>query len=484
MSGEMTIERLYAEFLQSAGICTDTRKAVAGTIFFAIRGDRFDGNAFVEEALGKGCRLAVTDRSDLAGRDGVALVRSSLDMLQQLARHHRRVKAPDLLAVTGSNGKTTTKELIAAILSKKFRVLSTSGNLNNHIGVPLTLLGLRDEQMAVIEMGANHAGEIRKLAEIAEPGTGLITNVGKAHLEGFGSLEGVLRAKGELYEFLAGTGGMAFVDGSDPLLMKKSEETGVKRMVVGPRGDLPVVCRIVKQDPFLEMEVETGRGEPFRVETNLVGGYNLQNILYAVALGIHFGISPALIREAVAGYRPQNLRSQLIGEGRNRILLDAYNANPTSMREAIGGLLQFAPHPRMLVLGDMAEMGDASEQEHRELVKWIGTLPVDLTLLVGKIFSGVCGPTPGVRDPSSGVDHSSTSVDPSSGVHGPSGSGFDPSSRVDPSSEIDPSTPVIVFGDTGEVERWLRSERPRGYHVLVKGSRIMGLEKLIPLLTG
>jgi UDP-N-acetylmuramoyl-tripeptide--D-alanyl-D-alanine ligase len=433
----MTIEALYGEFLGSGGICTDTRKLVPGSLFFAIRGERFDGNDFVEEALAKGCRLAVTERTGLAGNPNVIYAASPLELLQQLARHHRREKSPLLLAITGSNGKTTTRELLAAVLSGKFNVLSTSGNLNNHIGVPLTLLSLGDQEMAVVELGANHPGEIGKLAEIAEPGMGLITNVGKAHLEGFGTPDGVLRAKGELYEYLAATGGKAFVDGSDPVLMKKAAESGVERIVIGAGETLPVACRIVSQNPFLEVEVRQGK-ERFRAVTRMVGGYNLRNILFAAAAGYYFGVPAAMIRDAVSGYRPEHFRSQYIEGRRNRVILDSYNANPTSMREAIGGLLEYASPPTMLILGDMAEMGDASEREHRDLLGWIGTIPVDRVVLVGKMFSRVC----------------------------------------------DPGSAIPVFGEIGELESWLESEKPEGYHILVKGSRIMEMERLVPLLTG
>lgn len=437
MHRDMTVDALYREFLQSGGICTDTRKAEPGSVFFAIRGERFDGNFFVEEALEKGCRLAVTDRTDLS-RDGrVVHAASPLELLQQMARHHRRVKSPLLLAITGSNGKTTTKELVAAILSRKYRVLSTRGNLNNHIGVPLTLLSLTDERMAVVELGANHSGEIGELAEIAEPGLGLITNVGKAHLEGFGTPEGVLRAKSELYNYLAATGGKAFVDGSDPVLMKRAEETGVERIVIGRRRTLPVECRMIKQTPFLEAEVKMG-DDLFRVATGLVGGYNLQNVLFAVSVGHYFGVSAEMIGEAIAGYKPENYRSQFIEGRRNRIILDSYNANPTSMRKAIIGLLEYASPPTMLILGDMAEMGDASEQEHRELLEWIETRPVDRVILVGPVFSKVC----------------------------------------------DRSAAIPVFRQLRELESYLKSEEPAGYHILVKGSRIMELERIAPILAG
>ncbi|MGM0475126.1 MAG: UDP-N-acetylmuramoyl-tripeptide--D-alanyl-D-alanine ligase [Bacteroidota bacterium] len=432
----MTVESLYREFLSSEGISIDSRKEVKGTVFFAIHGERFDGNTFVEEALNKGCRLAVTRRSDLLQDPRVVHADSPLELMQQMARHHRRVKSPFVLAITGSNGKTTTKELTKGVLSSKYRVLATRGNLNNHIGMPLTLLSLTDEDMAVIEMGANHPGEIRNLAGIAEPGAGLITNVGRAHLEGFGTLEGVLQAKGELYEYLASHEGKAFVDASDPVLMKKALESGVEQLVIGRDADLPVECRIINQTPYLEVEVRMG-DEQFRVTTHLVGRYNLQNILYAASAGHYFGVPADAVRDALAAYRPENYRSQYLAGKSNRVILDSYNANPSSMRQAIRGLLEYASSPIMLILGDMAEVGDASEEEHRQLLEWIRTLPVERVILVGPVFSKV-------HEPSSGIP---------------------------------------VFSEISEAESYLASGKPEGYHILVKGSRIMEMEKLTPLLT-
>ncbi|MCK5136141.1 MAG: UDP-N-acetylmuramoyl-tripeptide--D-alanyl-D-alanine ligase [Bacteroidales bacterium] len=431
----MTIETFYKEFLQSEGICTDTRRDIKGSLFFALRGENFDGNRFVPEALQLGCRLAITERKDLDGKSGVVYVPSALELLQQLAHHHRMQVSPELLALTGSNGKTTTKEMVAAILSGKFSVLATCGNLNNHIGVPLTLLSLKNEEVAVIEMGANHPGEIKLLAEIAAPDLGLITNVGKAHLEGFGSIEGVLGAKGELYEYLLANDRKAIIDGSDSVLVKKASETGVEPLVIGENSAIPVSVRILKQSPFLEVELKVD-GAIHHLSTRLVGAYNLQNILYAAAVGYQFGIMTDFIAEAIRSYTPENQRSQFVDGKRNRVILDSYNANPTSMRVAIGGLLEYASPPTMLILGDMAEMGEFSMKEHSELVRWIGTTSIDRVLLVGPIFYNVSEPT----------------------------------SRMD------------VFRDTVELESYLGSEQPEGYHILVKGSRIMGLEKLTPYL--
>ena len=429
------LKQLYQHFLESTGICTDTRQQVEGSIFFALRGENFDGNRFVEDALNNGCRVAVTERKELAGAARVLVVADALKTLQDLASYHRMERSPKVIAITGSNGKTTTKELVNAVLGTSFQVLATRGNLNNHIGVPLTLLTLQKEQIAIVEMGANHPGEIAELARIAAPDLGIITNVGKAHLEGFGSLEGVLHAKGELYEYLAGHGGKAMIDGGDRMLLDKAASTGVSSLVVGAVGNLPVSVNIISQTPFLEIGLEVS-GRIYKRSTHLVGAYNLQNILLAAGVGIHFGIDPDSIVEAIGDYVPQNQRSQLVKGERNHLILDSYNANPSSMREAINGLMHFATPPTLLILGDMAELGDTSEQEHRELVEWIGMLGVDRVLLVGPNFSQVC----------------------------------------------EPSDQFVVFRGRDELETYLNREKPAGYHILVKGSRVMELERLKPLL--
>jgi UDP-N-acetylmuramoyl-tripeptide--D-alanyl-D-alanine ligase len=437
MKPEMTIERLHQVFLQSEGISTDTRQELKGRLFFALEGERFDGNRFVADALKKGCRLAITKNEALKGERGVLYSGSPLGMLQQLAAYHRRQVSPTVVAITGSNGKTTTRELVTAILGRRFSVLATRGNLNNHIGVPLTLLSLDKERVAVVEMGANHPGEIGKLAEIAAPDLGLITNVGKAHLEGFGSVSGVLDAKGELYEYLARHGGKAVVDGEDPLLLQKASSAGVETLVVGEDGDIRVSGKVIDQSPFLAVELRIN-GVNHRLASRLVGSYNLQNIRLAAALGCHFEIAGSEIAGAIASFEPEGFRSQVIEGTRNRVTMDSYNANPTSMRGAIGGLIEYASPPVMVILGDMAELGDASEEEHAKLVRWIGTLSLDRVLLVGPRFGKVAEPSGG----------------------------------------------VYVFTSVGEVTSFLESDPPQGYHILVKGSRIMELEQLMPLLVG
>lgn len=431
----MSIEQIYKEFLRSGGICTDTRKDARGKLFFALKGDQFDGNRFVEDALNKGCRLAITERVELKGKEGVVVVPSALELLQDLAKLHRRKVAPRLVAITGSNGKTTTKELIAAVLSRKYDLISTQGNLNNHIGVPLTLLTLKKEKLAVVEMGANHSGEIANLARIAAPDIGLITNVGKAHLEGFGSLQGVLEAKSELYAYLAEHKGKAIIDGSDQVLLGKAKELGVESLVIAPGGELKLSVKLLRQTPFLEVEMIIG-DESFPVSTKLVGAYNLQNILLAAGTGLYYGVPAAAIAAAIAAYQPENQRSQMIEGKRNHLVLDSYNANPSSMREAIGGLLSYASAPIMLILGDMAELGNSSEQEHRDLFRWIASLDVDRVLLAGPQFYQV--------------------------------------SKA--------SDQISVFRTRGELEARLREEKPEGYHILLKGSRVMELERLKQLL--
>jgi UDP-N-acetylmuramoyl-tripeptide--D-alanyl-D-alanine ligase len=431
----MTIKELYGEFVQSKGISTDTRQDVNGTIFFALKGEQFDGNRYVTEALKGGCRLAVTELKEYEGEAGVCYTPSALKLLHELAAHHRVQSAPRVLAITGSNGKTTTKELVSAVLSKKFRVLATKGNLNNHIGVPLTLLSLDGEEIAVVEMGANHPGEIQMLARIATPNMGLITNVGKAHLEGFGSLEGVLDAKGELYKFLSESGGKAIVDGEDETLLEKASETGVKVLAVGEGGALPVSVTLLEQSPYLELDLRIG-DESHHINTRFVGAYNLQNIKLAAACGSYFGVKGTEIAEAIGAYSPENQRSQVVEGGRNRLILDSYNANPSSMREAVGGLTAYAGMSAMVILGDMAELGSTSLDEHRELVRWLETLSLKKIVLVGPQFSRVS----------------------------------------------EPSESLLVFSAVETLQAHLEQHPPRGYTILVKGSRVMGLERLTPLL--
>jgi len=446
----MTIQELHDEFLHSSGICTDTRKACEDSIFVALKGGNFDGNLFVPDALRQGCRVAITERTDLEPDRRLWVVPSALEALQQLAHFHRMKQGTRILAITGSNGKTTTKELTARVLERRYKVAWTRGNLNNHIGVPLTLLSLKGEEVAIVEMGANHPGEIEALCEIASPQSGMITNVGKAHLEGFGSLEGVLRAKTEMYRYLAGRGGSALIDGSDETLVKRAGQLGVRSLLIGPEKDLNLACRITGQNPFLQVDLQV-EGKSYPLATQLVGALNLQNILLAAGAGLHFGVAAADIAEAIAGYVPTNHRSQFLEGKRNRVIMDAYNANPSSMRGAIEGLMAVGKPPLMLILGQMAELGETSEQEHRELLEWVSSLPVERVLLVGAPFSEVTGEGAG-------------------------------GTRKKNRRNDEPSGRIAVFMDRKGLEDHLTSDPPDGYHILVKGSRVNELERIIPLL--
>lgn len=429
----MTIAELHKVFLHTGSVCTDTRKIVPGSIFFALKGEQFDGNDFALEAIKKGCRLAVADRQNLRGTKDTIVVDSALQTLQDLAHYHRITKNITILAITGSNGKTTTKELTAAILSRKYKVLSTSGNLNNHIGVPLTLLQIKNEDFGVIEMGANHKGEISLLAAIASPEYGLITNIGKAHLEGFGSIKGVLEAKGELYQYLARNSGKAFVNIENELLLKRANDAGLD---VLPYNDDKLSGKMVDAYPGLKCEISLS-GEILKVRTNLVGGYNLENIISAVAVGRHFGISNDDIVKALESYQSENKRSQLIKGIKNTIVLDAYNANPTSMIKSISNFIEFAKGPKMVILGDMFELGNEEGEEHRLLIDWLRKQPLQKVLLIGRAFKRVAMKIPGYQ----------------------------------------------YFPDTDSCNAFLRDEKPGGFHILIKGSRKMALESTTIHLT-
>jgi UDP-N-acetylmuramoyl-tripeptide--D-alanyl-D-alanine ligase len=327
----MSAEDLHRLFLECSGACTDTRQLLRNGMFFALKGPTFNANSFAAEALEQGCRYAVVDDPGVSGSDRHVVVPDVLKALQDLGRHHRRQFQIPIIAITGTNGKTTTKELVHAVLNAKAPTLATSGNLNNHIGVPLTLLRISNgHSVAVIEMGANHVGEIAVLSAIAEPTHGLITNIGKAHLEGFGSFEGVVAAKTELYDRLVRSKGTAFVNAGDTLLMEKS--AGIARITYGTTDLSATRGEAVHKGPFLSFWFDGKDGERHEVDTQMIGGYNFPNALAAVCIGQHFDVPDAAIAEALAAYAPGNNRSQFIDTGRNHVVMDAYNANPTSMR--------------------------------------------------------------------------------------------------------------------------------------------------------
>ena len=386
----MEISTLYTYFKECGKVTTDTRNCPEGSMFIALKGETFNGNAFARQALEKGCRYAVVDEAQYADAPGIFLVDDCLKTLQMLAREHRRALGTRIIGITGTNGKTTTKELIATVLAKRYNVLYTQGNLNNHIGVPLTLLNLTEShELAVVEMGANHPGEIRTLVHIAEPDCGLITNVGKAHLEGFGSFEGVVRTKSELYDYLRPKeNAFTFLDKDNGVLCQAS--AGLPSVGYGMEGeDLYVKGTLHACAPFLAFEWEH-EGVSHDVNTHLIGAYNIKNALAAIVVGCHFGVSPEDICEALNHYIPSNNRSQLTETEDNHLIVDAYNANPTSMRAAIENFRLMEVSHKVAVLGDMKELGEGSTEEHRQIVSLLATCGFERVILVGGEFGKVC----------------------------------------------------------------------------------------------
>lgn len=397
----MDITSLYRIFRECTCVSTDSRNCPQGSLFIALKGENFNGNAFAAKALEQGCTYAVVDEAEYvpAGDTHYILVENCLRTLQQLANHHRKQLGTCIIGITGTNGKTTTKELIAAVLSQSHHILCTQGNLNNHIGVPLTLLGLQSRHdLAVIEMGASHPGDIKELAEIAEPDYGIITNVGKAHLEGFGSLEGVIRTKGELYDFLRRRGNATvFVHHDNPYLMEMAR--GLKQVTYGTEEGLYVNGRITGNSPYLTFEWRAGKdGEWHEVQTQLIGEYNFPNALAAVTIGRFFGVDAEKTDKALAGYTPQNNRSQLRKTADNTLIIDAYNANPTSMMASIGNFGNMQAENKMLILGDMRELGKESAEEHQKIVDYLEECGFEDVVLVGELFAATRHTYPDYRD--------------------------------------------------------------------------------------
>lgn len=385
----METAELYSLYQRHPSVQTDTRKLQKGDLYFALKGPNFNGNAFAQKALDQGAAYAVIDEAAYAVAGKTILVDDGLRTLQQLALHHRRQFNIPFLAITGSNGKTTTKELIHAVLSTSFTTYTTEGNLNNHIGVPLTILKIKpDAQMAVIEMGANHQREIASYCEIALPTHGLITNVGKAHLEGFGGVEGIRKGKGELFDFLRAQNGAVFLMNDYDYLHDMSQ--GLRQIFTYGTKNADVAGEAAQSDPFLQIHFT--KGITGTVKTSLVGSYNLPNVLAAAAVGTYFGVAEEKIKSAIEHYTPSNSRSQLVQKGTNKIILDAYNANPSSMKAAIENFAKTAGGNKYLVLGAMAELGGESLDEHRNLVLEIGKHPWKEVLLVGGDFTKISHP--------------------------------------------------------------------------------------------
>lgn len=365
--------------MQSNGISTDTRKIEKGSIFFALKGENFNGNEYALQALEKGAEYAVVEKI-YTPHDHLVQVSNVLETLQELANFHRRYLKIPIIAVTGSNGKTTTKELVQAVLSKKFEVIATVGNLNNHIGVPLTLLSMNKEtEIGIVEMGANHLNEIAFLCRIAEPDYGYITNFGKAHLEGFGGIEGVIKGKSELYDFLKNRDKTIFINDDDVLQVEKTLDA--KTYTFGKSHTVDCRVDFIKAAPFVEVEFA---GLP--IKSQLLGNYNAMNITAAIGVGNYFKVPPKAIQGAIENYRPNNNRSQIIEKGNNKIILDAYNANPTSMAAALESFDALAAENKILILGDMFEVGKNSLQEHQTIVDIVERYNFDRCFFCGENF--------------------------------------------------------------------------------------------------
>ena len=427
----MSIIDLYDLFIHNPQITTDSRNCPKGSIFFALKGDKFDGNQYAGKALASGCVYAVIDNPDYYIGDRTILVDNVLKTLQQLAHHHRKVLGLPIIGITGTNGKTTTKELLAAVLSTKFNLLYTEGNFNNHIGVPLTLLRLtHDHEMAVIEMGASHPGDIKELVDIVHPNYGIITNVGRAHLEGFGSFEGVIRTKGELYDYIRRSKGKIFIKKENEYL--QSIAKGIEQITYGNGDDAFASGQVVSCDPFLVFNWKQ-QGKLHTVETHMIGSYNLDNVLAAVAVGRFFKIPAERISRAIAAYEPTNNRSKFKKTENNELIIDANNANPSSKKVALDNFIPMPEQPKAIILGDMRELGPTSDELHAEVVEQIKKGQFDKVFLCGEHFSKV-------------------------------GKEFSP------------------FATTEAMTEELRRQPLKGYHILIKGSHSMGLEKLADIL--
>ena len=399
----MDIKALYAEFLQHPVITTDSRDVPAGSMFFALKGDTFDGNQYALSAISQGAACAVVDDPNISG-EHIIHVPDVLTALQQLAHYHRCQLGTTIIGVTGTNGKTTTKELIAAVLQRKYNVLYTQGNFNNHIGVPKTLLQLtKDHDIAVVEMGANHPGEIKTLVEIVSPDYGLITNVGRAHLEGFGSFEGVIRTKGELYDFLRDDQGTVFINNDNPHLLGISHDLQLVRYGQTPSDDLLVQGTLLECNPFLRFQwnstVNGKQSTVNSIQTHLIGSYNLDNLLAAACVGTFFAVPADDISAALADYTPSNNRSQMTLTADNRLIVDAYNANPTSMAAALDSFAHIKADHKMVILGDMKELGDVSHAEHLAVLDRLAQSDLQQIWLVGSEFQRAVSerPNPLVR---------------------------------------------------------------------------------------
>ena len=424
----MQIEALYQLFLQYPSVQTDTRKLKAGDLYFALKGENFNGNDFAIQALEKGAAYAIVDEEIQHDDPRIIKVEHVLHTLQQLAKYHRQQFTIPFIAITGSNGKTTTKELVHAVLSSHFKTYTTEGNLNNHIGIPLTLLKVKsDAEMAVVEMGANHQKEIAGYCTYTLPTHGLINNVGKAHLEGFGGIEGVKKGKGELYDFIRETNGSIFINTDLDYLEEMSK--GITSKITYGSKDAQTKGWLVSSEPFLVVEISS---EPTigKISTQLVGDYNLPNVLAAVCVGMHFGVPAQKIKSAIESYEPSNSRSQLVEKDTNKIILDAYNANPSSMKLAIENFAKLPADKKVLMLGGMAELGEESLTEHQAIITLIRQFNWTEVVLVGGDFAK--------------IEH-----------------------------------PFLFFSNSEEARQWFQHQHFTHTHLLIKGSRSMKMEQIL-----
>ncbi|MBR6828864.1 MAG: UDP-N-acetylmuramoyl-tripeptide--D-alanyl-D-alanine ligase [Prevotella sp.] len=444
----MTIKELYKLYQEHPCITTDSRDCPVGSIFLALKGETFDGNLFAAAALEKGCSYAIVDSEDFKMTTDARIIKvdDTLQTFKDLARQHRRQFDIPVIGITGTNGKTTTKELVSRVLSQKYNVLYTQGNFNNDVGVPKTLFRLTAEHdIAVIEMGASHPGDIRTLAETAEPTCGLITNVGRAHLQGFGSFKNVVKTKGELYDYLGRRGeSLVFLNADNERLVDILPDN----VWVAPystnieNADGCTVGEVVSCDPLLKfrwresdsnLEDRGAKVQWYEVQTQLIGAYNIDNLMAAIAVGLNFGVEPADINAALESYKPSNSRSQLTVTEKNHLVVDAYNANPSSMRAALDNFRIMNVSPKMAILGEMRELGKSSHKEHQKIVDFIGECGFDEVWLVGDEFAAI---ESGYRK----------------------------------------------FHDVDEVKAAIEAEQPQGRYILIKGSNSTRLHQLPELL--
>jgi len=377
----MTMEELHALFIEHPTICTDTRKITENCLFFALKGPNFNGNAFAQNALDKGAAYAIIDEESFKTSDNLILCDNVLETLQRLATYHRNHCKAKIISLTGSNGKTTTKELINAVISRKYKTIATQGNLNNHIGVPLTLLSIQpDTEMAIVEMGANHIGEIEFLCKIAQPDFGYITNFGKAHLEGFGSVEGVIQGKSELYYYLTTHDNHVFFNADDPI-QKEKLASYTKKIGFSTSNHQFYNIKFLGADPYVNLEVEG-----VHIHTQLVGKYNFPNCCAAILMGKYFNVPIEDVKSAIESYRPQNNRSQILSKNGFEIVLDAYNANPTSMKAALENFSLMKADRKTIIIGDMFELGSTANKEHQVIADFAEKLQFDDIYLVGENF--------------------------------------------------------------------------------------------------